>query len=325
MRIVVAIYDPSFWTIPAEEVARLADLLPDDEVVHIETPDALAAALPDADVLLATRFSRDEFRRAACVRWVHSTAVGIGNLLHPELVASPIPLTNSRGVHADPIAEHAIALLLALRRSVPLAVARQQAREWAQDEIYRREAPPLDRTTVAVIGLGAIGVRVARLASGLGMTVIGVRKNLSAPLPPGVADVVAAGRLHDALARADAVVLAVPDTRTTRRLMGASEFAAMKRGSLLINVARGQLVDEHALAEALTSGHLGGAGLDAFVPEPLPAQSALWTLPNVLITPHTAAFGGNYWRPAVDLFIENRRRFGAGEPLINLVDKTRGY
>jgi phosphoglycerate dehydrogenase-like enzyme len=155
--------------------------------------------------------------------------------------------------------------------------------------------------------------------------VIGVRKHVEAPPPAGVSEVLPADRLLAALARADVVILALPHTGDTKRLIGEAELAAMRPHSLLINVARGQLVDDLALAEAITSGRIGGAGLDAFVPEPLPDDSPLWRLPHVLITPHTAAFGGNYWRPTMDLFVDNLRRFQAGEPLMNRVDKNRGY
>jgi phosphoglycerate dehydrogenase-like enzyme len=325
MRILVAVFEQSFWTLPSDEVDRLRRLLPDDDVVHARTAEELAAALPDADVLLTARLSREEFALAARLQWMHSSAAGVGNLLHPELVQSPIPLTNSRGAHAVPIAEHAIALILALRRSLHVALARQHERQWAQIEIYERLVPTLDETVLAVVGLGAIGSLIARHASGLGMTVLGVRRDASAPIPAGVAEVVGQDRLSDVLSRADAVVLALPHIPHSRPILGANEFAVMKRGALVINVARGQLIDDRALAEALSSGHLGGAGLDAFVPEPLPATSPLWGLPNVIITPHTAAFGDSYWRPAVDLFIENVRRFKAGEPLLNVVDKVRGY
>jgi D-2-hydroxyacid dehydrogenase (NADP+) len=325
MRIVVAVYEQSFWTLPIEEVERLVRLLPDDVVVHARNAGELAQALPTAELLVAARLTRDEFIRATRLRWMHSTAAGVGNLLYPELIASAIPLTNSRGVHAVPIAEHAIALVLALRRSLHVAASRQQERVWAQNEIYRRRVPTLEETVLAVVGLGAIGAGVARHARGLGMTVIGVRREPGAPVPDGVSEVFGRDRLHEVLGRADAVVLAVPYGPNTGRLMDAGAFAAMKPGAFIVNIARGQLIDHEALADALTRGHLGGAGLDAFVPEPLPASSPLWTLPNVLITPHTAAFGDNYWRPAIDLLIENVRRFKASEPLLNVVDKTRGY
>jgi phosphoglycerate dehydrogenase-like enzyme len=325
MRIVVGIYEPSFWTLPVCEIERLRSLLPDDTIVHTTSDVEYLRELPGAEVLFATHLTRDGLRLATRLRWIQSSAVGVRTIVSPDLVASPVVVTNARGLHAEPIAEHAIALMLALRAGLHVAMARQRERAWAQKEIYDRLVPPLDRTCMAVIGLGAIGARVARLGACFGMTVIGVRKDASRPAPPGVTEVLPADRLVEALGRADVVVLAAPHTTDSRRMLGAAEIVAMKTGSLLINVARGQLVDDKALADALLSGRLGGAGLDAFVPEPLPPESPLWALPNVIITPHTAAFGQDYWVPCVDLFVENLRRFRAGEALINVVDKTRGY
>jgi phosphoglycerate dehydrogenase-like enzyme len=145
------------------------------------------------------------------------------------------------------------------------------------------------------------------------------------PTPAGVETVVPADRLSAALPEADVVILAAPFTRAAGRLLGREEIARLKPSALVVNVARGQLVDEGALAEALAGGRLGGAGLDAFAREPLAADSPFWTLPNVIVTPHTASFTGDYWTPVVDLFLENVKRFRCGDPLLNVVDKSVGY
>jgi len=163
------------------------------------------------------------------------------------------------------------------------------------------------------------------LGAGLGMRVTGVRRRPSEPLPPGVELVVGPEQLREVLPTADAVVLAVPRTADTRTMIGAGELALMRRSALLVNVARGRLIDESALVAALEQGRIGGAGLDAFVREPLPDDDPLWRMPNVLVTPHTAAFGTDYWAPAVDLFLENVERFRRGEALLNVVDKASGY
>jgi phosphoglycerate dehydrogenase-like enzyme len=249
----------------------------------------------------------------------------VGSLLSPPVAASPVVVTNSRGVHSQTIAEHAIALMLALRRDLHLAVRRQSAQVWAQQEIYDRSGPPIRGATLLVVGAGTIGARVAALGIGLGMVVTIVRRRVDQPSPPGVQAVFPLGRLTAALAGADVVVLAVPHTRGTGRLIGAAELAAMKRSALLINVARGELVDEPALVRALQDRQIAGAGLDAFDAEPLPPDHPLWTLPNVLISPHTATFSGDYWSPIVDLFLENVARFTRGDDLLNVVDKEAGY
>ena len=325
MRIAVAIHDLPVWTIPPADVARLARALPGDEVIDAREPAERRAAFAVADVLFATKISAEEFAIAPHVRWMHSSAVGVGGLLPPSVVASPVIVTNSRGVHSDAIAEHAVALVLALRRHLHTAAARQAAREWAQAELSRPVTPPLAGTEMLVVGLGSIGSRVARLAAGLGMRVTGVRRRVEEPVPPGVGRVLGPDRPIDALREADVVVLAVPRTDETRALLGRAEFAAMKRSALLVNVARGRLIDDDALVEALETEDIAGAGLDAFQQEPLPPEHPLWRAPNTLLTPHTASFSGEYWAPVVDLFLENLARFKRGEPLLNVVDKKRGY
>jgi phosphoglycerate dehydrogenase-like enzyme len=325
VRIAVAIHDLPVWSIPPLEVARIARALPDDVVVDAREPAERRTAFAGADVLFATKISAEEFAIARQVRWMHSSAVGVGGLLPPAVVAGDVVVTNARGVHSDAIAEHAIALVLALRRGLHTAAARQAAREWAQAEMAVPVTPHLSRTRVLVVGLGSIGARVAALASGLGMMVTGVRRRVSEPAPPGVGDVIGPDRLGDRLGDADVVVLAVPRTEQTRALIGRAEFGAMKRSALLVNVARGRLVDEAALVDALDTGRIAGAGLDAFQQEPLPPDHPLWRAPNTIITPHTASFSGDYWTPVVDLFLENVARFKRGAPLLNVVDKRLGY
>jgi phosphoglycerate dehydrogenase-like enzyme len=325
VRIVVAIHDLPVWSIPASQVARLASVLGDDQIVDAREPAERRAAFPQADVLFATKITADEFALSKQVRWIHSSAVGVTPLLPAPVVESPIPVTNSRGVHSDAIAEHAIALTLALRRHIHTAVERQVQREWAQEELHGPVTPRLAETRVLVIGLGSIGTRVAALAAGLGMRVIGMRRRTGEPVPPGVSEVLSPDRLNEALSGADVVVLALPRTDDTRTLIGRGELAVMKQTALLINVARGRLIDEGALVAALEGGVIAGAGLDAFIQEPLPSDHPLWRTPNTLITPHTASFAGDYWAPVVDLFLENLARFKRGEPLLNVVDKQLGY
>lgn len=325
MRVVLSIHDPPIWSLPAAEVARIQAALPDVEVVDARTAPARRRALPEADALLATRLSASEFALARKLRWVHTTAVGVGGLLSPALVRSRVQVTNSRGVHSEAIAEHAIALALALRRSLPLAAVRQQDRRWAQEELYGREVAPLSRSQLLVVGLGAIGSRVAAMGWSLGMRVMGIRRRATAGAPRGVSEVLPPRRLHAALERADIVVLAAPSTSDTKTLIGAPELARMRRHAILVNVSRGSLVDERALLRTLRQGRIGGAGLDAFQREPLRRSSPLWRAPNLLITPHSASFDGDYWGPAIDLFLDNVDRFRSGEPLHNVVDKRRRY
>ena len=294
-------------------------------MVDARTPDERAQAFAWAEVLITTRITADEFALARQVRWIHTTAVGLGGLLPRALVESGVVVTNTRGVHSESIAEHAIALALAARRRIPIAAAAQAERVWVQTDLMTAQVPPLGETCMLVIGLGSIGSRIAAHASGLGMRVLGIRRRADRPPPPAVAEAAGPERLRDWLPRADVVVLAVPQTDDTRALLGDAEFRLMRRTAVLVNVARGGLVDEKAFERAILDGAIAGAGLDAFVREPLAPDSPLWRLPNVLITPHSASFRGDYWEPVMDLFRENLERFRKGQSLRNLVDKVHRY
>lgn len=324
LRIVAAVNDPPMWVLPAREIDRIAAALPEADVIDARDPEIRIRELPHADILLITRLTAEEARLATRVRWIQSSAVGVGPLLRPEIVKGDVVITNVRGLHARFIAEHAIALALAVRRSLHLARSRQHDRVWAQLEFEAIPCAPTDESRMLVIGLGEIGSRIATMAVGLGFSVHAIRRRpeLGAPSCVGVSGV---QDLMEQLPLADVVVLATPTTSETRAMIGAAELSAMRPTSVLVNVARGRLVDENALVSALERRQIAGAGLDAFVQEPMPPEHPLWALPNVLISPHSAAFGRDYWQPAVDLFLDNFRRHVSGEPLLNVVDKTHGY
>src|SRR5262245_27141735 len=310
---------------PEEQVTRIRASLPDDEVVGAREADERRREFPGAEVIVTTKFSAQEFSLCGRLRWIHSTAVGVGAVLPPEVVRSDVIISNSRGVHSEAIAEHAIALALALRRRRHIAAARQAERRWAQVELQAHRVDTLANTRLLVVGLGSIGARIAALGHGLGMHVTGVRRRLDQPGPYGVTEILPPERLREGLSHADIVVLALPRTTETRALLGDAEFEVMRPTAVLINIARGRLIDDAALVRALETGRIAGAGLDAFQEEPLPPAHPFWRLSNVLITPHTAAFAGDYWPPVVDLFLENMRRYKEGHGLINVVDKKAGY
>jgi phosphoglycerate dehydrogenase-like enzyme len=178
---------------------------------------------------------------------------------------------------------------------------------------------------MGIVGLGAIGLELVKIAAPFGFQISAIRRRADEAPPPGVDAVWPPNRLIDLLALSDVVVLAAPHTPETKHLIGRRELAAIKPGALLVNIARGKLVDDEAVIEALRDGRLGGAALDVFTQEPLPASSPYWDLPNVIITPHTSGAMRDYWTPLVALFAENLRRFEDGEPLLNVVDKTAGY
>ena len=323
--VLIGIYSPAAaWNLPVAQVERLRREFPGSTFLHATSDAEAMEHIRQANVAFVPDLAPGHFRAAARLGWIHSPAAGIGGMLFPEMLASPVVMTNSRGLSADTIAEHVIAVTLAMFRRLPEAIRSQDARLWAQASL----ASPVRMiagTRVSVVGLGSIGAATARRFAALDATVTGIRRNLSRPAPAGVTEVLPPGRLMDALPHADVVVLAAPQTSRTRGLIGAGELAAMRSDALLVNVSRGKLVDEKALIDALQRGTIGGAALDVFEEEPLPPDSPLWQLPNVLVTPHIAGFRPNHWDAVTDLFAANLRRFMDGAPLLNVVDKEHGY
>jgi phosphoglycerate dehydrogenase-like enzyme len=326
VNVLVAIYSAfPGWTIPDRHVDELRRHFPQHQFLHARNEDEATTLIVDADVAFASELRRPHLAASRRLRWIHSPAVGVGGMLFPEMVASPVVMTNSRGVAAQTIAEHVIACVLALFRKLPLAIRSQDAREWAQGAMAA--APPirmLAGSRVLVVGLGAIGAAVAAKMSALGATVGAVRRDVSAPAPVEI-DVHPPSSLRAVLGSADVVVIAAPQTAETHRLIGREELRAMRRDAVLVNVARGAIVDEAALSDALAGGIIAGAALDVFEHEPLPASSPLWTHPNVLITPHTSWIRTDHWDVMTELFADNLRRFELRLPLINNVDKSAGY
>ncbi len=331
LTVLVGIYSPfAVWNIPPSHVATLRQAFPQHTFLHAVTDEQVLGLIPRADVAFMAELRPSHLAAAEKLRWVHSPAAGIGGMLFPVMVESPIVMSNSRGISATTIAEHVVAVTLVLFRKLKLAIHSQAAREWAQDAVL--DAPSIRTiagTSALVVGLGSIGTATARLLSALGARVDGIRRNLSGAPPPGVNRVAGPNQLLDLLPDADIVVLAAPQTADTRGLIGARELAAMRRDSILVNVSRGKLVDQAELLSALTAPAdlrtIGGAALDVFEHEPLSTNSPLWSLPTVLITPHMAGFRRNHWDAVTDLFAENLRRFEAGQALLNPVDKRAGY
>ncbi len=324
MDVLVAIFsDIPAWTIPAACVDDLRRRFPALVFLHARSEAAMVSLVPTAEVAFTSRLTPAAFAAARALRWVHSPAAGVGAMLFPAMQASPVLMTNSRGMSAVPVAEHALMLMLASARRLPEAIRAQDARRWICGELAG--LPSLRGRTLAIVGLGAIGCELARIAAGLGMIVIGTRREADDPLPAGVAEAFGPDALPAVLARADFVVLAAPLTSGTRRMIGAAELRQMKPTAWLVNVARGRLIDEAALIEALTRGQIAGAALDVVEHEPLDPSSPLWGLPNVLITPHAAGFREDYWEEATRLFAGNLERYLRGEEMTNIVDKLAGY
>ncbi len=253
-------------------------------------------------------------------RWVQATSAGIGQLLRRTgLDRSGIVFTTASGVHAVPLAEFAALAMLYFAKQVPRLLMQQREHHWE-----RFAGSELRGRTVAIVGLGKIGTEVARVSRALGLRVTGTRRG--GPVADAAVDAQRPlSELRLLLAEADYVVLAVPHTAETEGLIGAAELATMRRGAVLVNIGRGKVIDEPALIEALRSGQLGGAALDVFAQEPLPKESPLWDMPNVLVNPHSASTADSENTKLTDLFRENLRLYLAARPLLNVFDRERGY
>lgn len=310
--------------IAKKEITDDVNSLGDCEFVLAETLTDVLAALPGADALVLTDAPTAEASQIVDalsaagnrVRWMHFISAGREGF---EAAGLPrhLTITYAAGAVAPTVAEHAMALLLALVRRVPEMVVQNAERRW--DRSIARRASSLEGRTLAIVGFGRIGEELGRRARAFGMRVVAVTRTVR---PSRDADAVEPlDRLHPVLADADVVVVAIALTADTHHLIDAAALAACRRGALLVNVARGGVVDQAALGEALRSGQIGGAGLDVTDPEPLPAGDPLWSCPNLLISPH---FGGGGSRASVQRLaasvLDNLQRLRAGEPLLDVVD-----
>ena len=313
------------WTL-SEEDRRRIEGQHGVQVTPVEDEHDLPRVLPDAEVFVGWHFPRALFAAARRLRWVHTASAGVEANLFPEMVASEVILTNSTGLHEVCIPEHVFGQMLLLARNFHEAQRMQQRREWGRFQVitFGPTIRELHGGNLAILGAGPIGQNVARLAAAFGMHVRVMRRNASHPAPYAEA-VVPPSALLDLLAWADFVVCALPLTAETRNLINADGFRAMRSSTFLINVGRGETIDDDALVAALRNGAIGGAALDAFREEPLPSDHPFWTLPNLIITPHVSGYMPDYFQKALALFEDNLGRYRQGQPLRNLVDKGLGY
>ena len=316
----------SLWNPPPRMAERVRERWPEMRVVHLPTYDGQQAELPDTNIFVGFSLRPEQFKLAHKLRWIHSTAAAVGQLMYPELRRSGIEVTNASGVHRVPMAEHILGTLIAFARRFPDCVRYQQQARWAQQELWDAPVPlrELRGQVVLFIGFGAIGREVAKLVQPLGIHVWAVTRS-----GRGDADLAEkffpSSKLHEALPQADFVILAAPETAETRAMIGAREFALMKPSAYFVNVARGALVDEPALIAALKQNKIAGAALDVASQEPLPPENPLWKLDNAFITPHVSAVSEHLWERQTDLLMENLERWFSGRELLNRVDLERGY
>lgn len=326
---------------PEPLIEKLANVSPRLSVSQVPAEDAdeLAEAIEEVDVIYALE-ALPQPEDAPRLKWVQLHSAGVDHLLeHPLYTNSEVMFTTTSGIHAIPMAEYVLTQMLAFSHHLPRMMEDKASGNWPKGRWKRYVPSELSGATVGVVGYGSVGRQVARLARAFGMKVLALKRDVrrladdNAFTMPGVGDtegeipdrIYPPEALHSFLGECDYVVLTLPLNRATHHMIDAAALAAMKPTAVLINVARGGVVDEAALIEALENKTIAGAGLDVYENEPLPDDSPFWKLPSVIMSPHISGFTPHYDDRATDVFVENLRRFVAGEPLINLVDRAHDY
>lgn len=310
----------------ARDLDAIRAAAPEARLVTVSYEGLSDGPLDDVEVLLRGRLPAETFdrllARAPRLRWVHSATAGVERVLTPASRDRSLVITNARGVFSRPIAEYVLMMILAVSRRLPQLLELQRERTWQP-----LEARELRDVTVGIVGLGSIGRAVGALATAFGCRVLATRRRPDPGAHPSseLERVLPPERLPELLAESDFVVLAAPLTSDTRGMIGEAAIAAMRPGAWVINVARGELVDERALLRALREGRIGGAVLDTFRDEPLSPSSPFYDLTNVIITPHTSWSSARVLDRSLELFCDNLRRYATGRPLINVVDPDAGY
>jgi phosphoglycerate dehydrogenase-like enzyme len=330
MKLLIVVHHQfDLWNMPAWFAERLSQEFPQLQITQHDSYDGIEIEddLHGAEIIFTISLKPEQFAAARNLRWVHAPSAAVHQFLFAELVNSSVMLTNSREVHGPVVAEHVMALIFALAKKIPQAAALQRQHIWGQELMWKAGVRPREiaGATLGLIGVGSIGRRVAEMGSALGMRVLAVREHVEKGSPPGVEAVFAPEALDDMLRQSDYVVLAAPLVGATHGLIDAARLAVMKPDACLINVGRGPQVDETALAKALTTRRIAGAALDVFEREPLPADSPLWDIENLLITPHNGSITEKLWHRHYELFSDNVRRYLSKQPLRFLVDKQKGY
>jgi phosphoglycerate dehydrogenase-like enzyme len=299
---------------------------PQMRVVHLPNYDRLPEELPDTDIFVGYSLRAQQLVDGRKLKWIHSTAAGVAQLMYPELRDSDIIVTNPSGVFSVPMAEHTMGMLLAMARNFPDCVRLQDEAVWSQQKVWDKpqHLTELNGKILLIVGFGSIGKELAKRARAFDMRVWGITRS-GAGDRTLAENIIPVSKLEEVLPEADYVVIAAPETSETKRLIGAAQIARMKRGARLVNVGRGSLLDEAALIQALESGALAGAALDVAEAEPLPPENPLWKAPNLFITPHTSAVSDRLWVRETDLLMQLLERWFDGRELFNRVDFARGY
>ncbi|ANW03036.1 D-2-hydroxyacid dehydrogenase [Bradyrhizobium icense] len=315
--ITVLIHDPE----SDHYVSMIRRRFPDIRVLCAKDAQFLQCHVPEADIILTSpsRFPVRLFEKARRLRWVQTTVAGVEAFLPIRDRMSDLIVTNARGIHGELIADFVMTGIGMMQWDFPGLMREQSRKEWRP-----RCVPPLAERTLGVVGLGSVGAAIARRGKSAGMTIIGSKRDVSEAIA-GVDRLVPPHGLPELLQLSDFIVLAVPHLPETTRLIGREQLQLMRRSAFLINIARGSVVAESELIEALQAGTIAGALLDVFEREPLPVDSPLWTMPNVIVAPHVAGYPSDYTARVFEIFGENLQRFIEKRPLRNVVDLNRGY
>ena len=309
----------------SKEVYSSATLKNKIDLIRSEGKKHLKQIIPDVEILVCFSIDKETFLEAKKLKWIHGAYVGIDSLLFPELLKSKVLLTSSRGMHGDTVSDHAMAMILAFAKGLVPAWTCKEKRKWCQVEVMRQRFEPQEKL-LGIVGFGTIGQALARKAKAFGMKVMATKNRVQKGEREKYVDrLLPREKFREFLCTADFVVLTVPLTKETHHMIGAKEFDCMKKSTILINVARGGVIDEKALINALLQKKIAGAGLDVFEDEPLSPKSKLWDLENVIITPHVAGSRRDYFKKVGEIFRMNLNRYLSRKPLLNLVDKELGY
>lgn len=303
-----------------EQLQQIKDVSPEVQVIRHSSAGEMLEAMPEVDALFGA-LSEKMFARADRLKWVQIGSAGVDENLFPEFVESDIVFTSAKGIVGIHLAEHAMALLLGLSRGIATAIRNPN---WNQRGPIRNISLEMEGQTVGIVGLGGTGRAVADRAHGFGMKVIAVDPE-DIGTHPKVTTCWKMDRFHDMLKQSDVVIICAPLTPETENLFDREAFTRMRNHAILINVTRGKIINEEALMEALRTGTIGGAGLDVTPKEPLPEDHPLWSMPNVIVTPHSAGGSPHRMGRSVDLFCKNLSRLIDGQPLTNVIDKRKGY
>ena len=321
--VLVGVYNEErgFW-LPEKFLEQIREAAPAREVMQAKNNEELLALLPESEVLFTGQLPQEILAKCGHLRWIQSGSAGIERFLIPEIIDSALILTNSSGIHRIQMAEHTLSMMLTFARQMHLAIRAQIEGRWARYELW----PGIDELygkTCGIVGYGDVGQEVAARCRPFGMRIIAC--DLQFPIDTELDGRYPPEELHTLLQASDYVVLAVPATPKTEKMISSDELRIMKPTAYLINVARGTVIDEEALIRALKAGEIAGAGLDVFVQEPLPDNHPFYNMENVIVFPHLGGVTPRYWERGTDFFCQNLKRYLSGEPLINVVDKRKGY